>query len=76
MKYLEVMQIEVMNASNKPRNNSLTIFDTEKYQQQNFSLIEPKNIAFDNIITQKYRTYLPAFNISTLTCVLYEFLRY
>ena len=59
MKYLEAMQIEVTNASNKPKNISLTIFDTEKYQTNNFSLFGPKNIPFGNILTQKYRTYLP-----------------
>ena len=31
MKYLEAMQIDVTNASNKPRNISLAIFDAEKH---------------------------------------------
>ena len=34
MKYLEAMQIEVMNAFNKPRNISLTIFDAKKCQKK------------------------------------------
>ena len=42
IEYLESMQIEVTNASNKPRNISLTIFDAEKYQKNNFSLFGPK----------------------------------
>ena len=52
------MQIEVTNASNKPINISLTIFDTGKYKKNHFSLFDPKNITFGNILTQKYRTYL------------------
>ena len=48
IKYLEAMQIEVTNASIKPRNNSLTIFDIEKY---------PKTL-FQFICTQKYRFLL------------------
>ena len=53
------MQIEVTNASNKSRNISLTIFDAEKYKKNNFNLFGPNNITFSNMLTQKYRTYLP-----------------
>ena len=56
IKYLEAMQIEVTNASNKPRNNNLTIFEAEKYQKNDFSLFGPKNITFVNVLAQKYRT--------------------
>ena len=38
-KYLEAIQIEVKNASNKPRNINLSIFDAEKYFKQLFQLI-------------------------------------
>ena len=47
IEYLEAMQIKVTNASNNPINNSLTIFDTENIQKNNYSLFEPKNITFD-----------------------------
>ena len=53
------MQIEATNASNKPRNISLIIPDAKKYKKNNFSLFGPKNITFGNILTHKYRTYLP-----------------
>ena len=53
------MHIEVSFASKEPKNISITIFDANKYHGQNFSLFGPKNITFSNILTQKYRTYLP-----------------
>ena len=47
IEYPEIMQIEVRIAASEHRNISSTIFG-------------PKNITFGNILTQKYRTYLPA----------------
>ena len=35
------------------------MFGVKKYQENSFCLFGPKDITFGNILTQKYRTYLP-----------------
>ena len=46
-------------ASSEPRNISLTIFDAKNIMNIISVLFEPKKYHFDNILTQKYWTYLP-----------------
>ena len=59
IEYPQTMQIEVRIASIEHRNIDITMFGIKKYHQHSFSFFGPKNITFGNILTQKYRTYLP-----------------
>ena len=59
MKYPETMQVKVRIASSEPRNISYTMFGVKNIMKIVLVLFGPKNITFGNILTQKYRTYLP-----------------
>ena len=60
-RYFMTGPLEVRIASSKPRNISSTMFDVEKYHEHDFSFIWIQNITFGNIMTKKYRTYLPVY---------------
>ena len=55
----EKMLIEPRIASTEHRNISLTMFYSYDYVCHNVSKFRPKNITFEHILIQKYRTYLP-----------------
>ena len=55
----ETMQIEKSITSNEPRNISSTMFGIKNIMNIVLVFFGPINITFHNILTQKYRTYLP-----------------
>ena len=60
IKYPQTMQIEVRISSIEPRNINIKMFGVSKNVINIVSVFfGPKNITFGNILTQKYRTYLP-----------------
>ena len=61
IKYPKTMQLEVRIASSEPRSISYTMFGVKNIMNIVLVLFGLKNITFGNILTQRYRAYLPVY---------------